>query len=489
MRPDHMTNPHPFLRAMTGRRLHALLLVAAAVVASFVAGCRSIETYPARPITLLCPWAVGGGTDRVSRQLAAFLEHELGVPVNVVNATGGAGVTGHSRGAGAVADGYTVTMMTVELNMLHWRELTDISWDDFTPVALLNRDAAALFVRTEETRWQSAGDVIESARNGEGRLTASGTAVGGIWHLALGGMLNRAGVNPSAIKWVPAGGAGPALQELASGGIDLVVCSLPEARTLLAGGKVRSLGVMADERVASYPDVPTLKEQGIDWSMGGWRGIGVPKGTPPEVVEKLAQALQRITSGQTVLSGSRFPDYMANEGFNLSWQPPAEFRTTLAETDEQLGALLTAREFSSVNTSVVTPIKFPALLFAALGLTLAALFVSSRRKRIFGGEAAALSSAPRGEDLDADTGRRRGKISRAGLWHFAEFIVAVALFAVLAETVGFILTASALLFLLLVRMGTRVWVSALVTLLLVPTVYSFFGTLMRVPLPRGLFGW
>ncbi len=488
MLSKYTISPRVFRHTMTSRRVRVLLFIAVTVITSFIAGCRASETYPARPITLLCPWAVGGGTDRVSRQVAAFLEHEFGVPVNVVNATGGAGVTGHSRGAGAVPDGYTVTMMTVELNMLHWRELTDISWDDFMPVSLLNRDPAALFVRAEETRWGNAGDVIESVRRG-GNLTASGTAVGGIWHLALGGMLSRAGVSPAAVKWVPAGGAGPALQELASGGVDLVVCSLPEARTLLVGGKVRSLGVMTDERVESYPDVPTLKEQGIDWSIGGWRGLGVPKGTPPEAVEKLSQALERITTGETVLNGSRFPDYMANEGFNLSWQSPADFRATLAETDNQLGALLTAREFASVSTSAFTPMKFPALLFAALGLTLAMLFVSSYWKRFFGSEPVPLSAAPRGENSEADTMRTREALSREGLLHFAEFVSAVALFAVLAETVGFILTASVLLFLLLVRMGTRVWVSALVTLLLVPAVYSFFGTLMRVPLARGLFGW
>ncbi len=478
-----------FLRAKMCERIRILLFIVATVVATLFVGCRANKTYPARPITLLCPWAVGGGTDRVSRQLAAFLEHELGVPVNVVNATGGAGVTGHSRGAGAAPDGYTVTMMTVELNMLHWRELTNISWDDFTPVALLNRDPAALFVRADESRWQSAGDVIESARSSGVSLTASGTAVGGIWHLALGGMLNRAGVSPTAVKWVPAGGAGPALQELASGGVDLVVCSLPEARTLLVGGKVRALGVMADERIAGYADVPTIKEQGVDWSIGGWRGLGVPKGTPPEAVEKLSRAVERITSGQTTLNNSRFSDYMANEGFNLSWQPPAEFRATLAETDDKFGALLKAREFASVNTSAFTPMKFPALLFAALGLTLAALFVSSYREKIFGGKSAASSSITPDENLDANGGRAGGKVTREGLLHFAEFVLAVALFAVLAETVGFILTAGVFLFLLLIRMGTRASVSALVTLLLVPAVYSFFGTLMRVPLARGLFGW
>ena len=77
------------------------------------AGCQRSDEYPNRPITLICPWSVGGGTDQVSRQAAMLLEQELGVPVNVINATGGAGVTGHQRGALARPDGYTLTMATI----------------------------------------------------------------------------------------------------------------------------------------------------------------------------------------------------------------------------------------------------------------------------------------------------------------------------------------------------------------------------------------
>ncbi len=95
-----------------------------------LAGCARDDKYPSRPITLICPWAAGGGTDRVSRQVAAHLEQDLGVPVSVVNAVGGKGVTGHSRGLSARPDGYTLTMATLELNMLHWSGLTDLTHKD-----------------------------------------------------------------------------------------------------------------------------------------------------------------------------------------------------------------------------------------------------------------------------------------------------------------------------------------------------------------------
>ncbi|MEM7263313.1 MAG: tripartite tricarboxylate transporter substrate-binding protein, partial [Planctomycetota bacterium] len=168
------------------RTLRGFILFAAAT-ALFVS-CQKDESYPSRPITLLCPWSAGGGTDLVSRQLALYLEQELEVPVNVINATGGSGVTGHGRGARARPDGYTLLMMTIEINMLHWRGLTDLDWQSYTPLMLLNRDAAAVFVPAESP-WKTLKDLEAEVRKNPGKLRASGTATGGIWHLALAGWL------------------------------------------------------------------------------------------------------------------------------------------------------------------------------------------------------------------------------------------------------------------------------------------------------------
>jgi hypothetical protein len=189
---------------------------------------------------------------------------------------------------------------------------------------------------------------------------------------------------------------------------------------------------------------------------------------------------------------------MASEGFDLSWQQPDEFRSTLASFDSQLGALLTAPEFASVSVTRFGPMQFPKLLFVLLGVVLVGLRLScylagdaSWRRALSGRRATEASVTDAG-----DASRRRAlRESNGGLPSvrrvvlFAEFVAGVALFALLAELVGFILTAGGLLFYLLVRMGTRVWVSALVAVLLAPAVYGFFGTLMKVPLPRGLLGW
>ena len=168
-----MTTPWPVKPAL----LRFSLLLAYAFLLG-VPGCARDSEYPNRPITLICPWGAGGGTDAVSRQMAAHLEQELGVPVNVVNATGGKGVTGHGRGRYARPDGYTITMATLELNMMHWSGLTDLTHEDYALLASVNEDYAALFVRGD-ARWQSLTELESEIRENPETLTASGTASGG----------------------------------------------------------------------------------------------------------------------------------------------------------------------------------------------------------------------------------------------------------------------------------------------------------------------
>lgn len=424
------------------------------------AGCSRQADYPNRPITLICPWSPGGGTDLTSREVAALLERELGVPVNVINATGGGGVTGHTRGALARPDGYTLTMITVELNMLHWRGLTSISYRDYQPLVLLNRDAAALFVR-DDAPWQTAADLLAHVRAHPGELRTSGTARGGIWHLALAGWLQAAGLKPTDAIWVSVNGAGPSLQELMAGGVQVVCCSVPEARSLLDAGRVRCLGVMADERLPDFPHVPTMKEQGIAWSMGGWRGVAVPAGTPAPIVQKLATALDKIVHGED------YVEFTRRTGFNWSYEAPDQFAATLARLDGEFGKLLTSEALRPITAHTLGPMAFPTLL-ALLGLGVTIALLTTRQL---------------GRDPQA------AALSRAGLLRCAQVIGWVVAYMALAETLGFILTAGALLMLLLWRGGVRWPLAAAISVVLVPLLYQLFAVLLRVPLPRGVIGW
>jgi tripartite-type tricarboxylate transporter receptor subunit TctC len=289
--------------------------------------------YPNRPIQLICPWAAGGGTDRVARMVAVLLEKELGQPVTVVNRTGGSGAVGHTAGATAAPDGYTITIPTVEITMMHWMGLTPVTYREFTPVALINIDPAGVQVAAT-SQWRTLKQLLDYVKANPGKAMASGTGRGGSWDLARVGMLKTAGIPIDALPWVPSTGAATGLQELVAGGVQVVTASLVEGRSLIEAGKVRALANMADKRDPGFPDVPTLKELGLNWTMGAWRGIALPKGTSPEIVAVLEKALDKV------VKTPEFVDFMNKGPFGILYKGSADFGKFLAEQDQTMGALM-----------------------------------------------------------------------------------------------------------------------------------------------------
>jgi tripartite-type tricarboxylate transporter receptor subunit TctC len=318
---------------MTSRR--TLLAGTAAALLALAAGAAH-AAWPERPITLIVPWGAGGGTDATARIIGSLLEKDLGQPVTVVNRTGGSGVVGHQAIASAAPDGYTIGLITVEIGMMHWQGLTDLSGASYTPIGLVNFDPAGLQVRADAP-YKTANDLVAAIKANPGKFKASGTGQGGIWHLALAGMLKDLKVDPAAAPWVPSNGAAPGLQDLVAGGIEIVPCSLPEARSLIDAGKVKSLAVMSDAPAALYPNVPTLKAAtGSDWKLGAWRGIAAPKGIPADAQAKLVAAIRKIAASK------EYTDFMASRGFGVTYQGPEDFARYMAKSDADLGATMKA---------------------------------------------------------------------------------------------------------------------------------------------------
>jgi tripartite-type tricarboxylate transporter receptor subunit TctC len=308
--------------------------VAALMLAA--SGCGRAAEYPNRPLTMVVPWAAGGGTDAVARVMASLVEKELGKPVNVVNRTGGSGVVGHQAIAGAAPDGYTIGIITVEIAMMHHQGLTDLAGTSFTPLGLINYDATAMQVRADAP-YTNLSALMEAIKANPGKLKASGTAQGGIWHVALAGLLADQGIPPSSVIWVPSNGSAPALLDLVAGGVDMVPGSHAEARSLIDAGKVKSLAVFDDKPSNLYPNVPTGKQEiGTDWKMGVWRGIGAPKNLPPAIESRLQDAVKKAYDSQ------EYRDFMTNRGFGMRWADPAGFAEMMAASDAQLGAAMKA---------------------------------------------------------------------------------------------------------------------------------------------------
>ena len=319
---------------MTSRRLLIAGMFAGALAATALPV--SAQNYPSRPIQLIVPWGAGGGTDATARILGSLMEKELGQPVNVVNRTGGSGVVGHAAIASAPPDGYTIGLATVEIGMMHWQGLTELKGDSYTPIGLVNADPAGIQVRADAP-YKSVQDLLAAIKANPGKFKASGTGQGGIWHLALAGLLRDQKIDPAAVAWVPSNGAAPGLQDMVAGGIEIAPVSLPEARSLIDAGKVKSLAIMSDKPAALYPQVPTLKSAiGSNWTMAAWRGIVAPKGIPTDVRNKLAGVVQKVANSK------EYQDFMHSRGFGVVYAGPDDFAKFMAKSDAELGATMKA---------------------------------------------------------------------------------------------------------------------------------------------------
>lgn len=280
-----------------------------------------LADWPERPITLIVPWGAGGGTDTVARTLAAVMEENLGQPVNVVNRTGGSGVIGHAALASAEPDGYTIGTINVDLSQLVCKGLTDLTYDKFTQIALLNAAPSGVVVNSESP-YDSAEELLDAIKSEpDGKFTASGTGTGGIWHLAMAGWLWKAGIDPNKVRWVPSKGEAPSLKDVAAGAVDFVTVPLSSAYPMTQAGKVRALATMGEERFSKLPDVPTLEEDtGVAWSVGTWRMIGAPAGVSDDIKQKLEAAVKQA------FESDEFTAFMEKRGFKKVWKDAEDAR-------------------------------------------------------------------------------------------------------------------------------------------------------------------
>ena len=312
-------------------------LIRKALAVSAVALCAAtaFAQYPNRPITLIVPWGAGGGTDYHARTIGSMLEKELKQPVTVVNRTGGSGVVGHSAIAEAAPDGYTIGTVTVEINMMHWMGLTKLTQADYAPVGLLNFVPAGVEVAAD-SKYKTLKDVLDDARANPGKLKASGTGQGGIWHLALAGMLMKAGMKADQIGWIPSDGAASGLKELVAGSIQVSTVAPAEASTLIKSGKVRLLAAMTPQRIPAFPDAPTLKEQGLDWELQSFISLMGPKGMPKEAVATLEAAMKKIQASP------EWKAAMDARGFGLNSMSAADLGKFAAKSNQDLGTVMKA---------------------------------------------------------------------------------------------------------------------------------------------------
>lgn len=318
------------LSASRRRGLAALAaLPAAAVLAPRRASAQS-GGFPSHPIELVVPFQPGGGTDALARAFAEACRPHMTPGVVIINKPGAAGAIGWQDVINARPDGYRLAVVTVELVTLPLMGLAKFTYDDFAPIAQLNADPAAITVRADAP-WNTIEEFLEAARKADGQLSIGNAGNGSIWHLAAAALEDKTGVK---FTQVPFQGAGPAVLALLGGHIGAVAVSPAEVTMHVQAGKLKTLAVMADQRVKGFDKVPTLKERGIDLSIGTWRGLAAPKATPAPVVDYL-KALSRKASEEAV-----FRDVLDKQNLGLRYADAASFRATMARDSDYFRTLM-----------------------------------------------------------------------------------------------------------------------------------------------------
>lgn len=317
-------------------RKSIILLSALSFAVFALIGCSSEKKaeapkFPTKGISIIVPFAAGGGTDAIGRALAKSAEAAFGQPVTVVNKVGANGATGTTDGLNSSADGYTVTMSTVEIAMNPI--LGNVAWkpSDFKAVILLNTDAAAVTVKADSP-YQTFQDFINAAKANPGKLKIGANAPGAIWHLAALNLQEKAGVQFNLIPFP--GGAGPAITDLLGGHIDAVTVSAAEVSQHVKAGKLRILAVMANDRVKGFPDVPTAKEQGIDVQVSTWRGLSVPGKTPDSIVKALHDGFKKA------MDDPKFVEFMEKGNFGIGYMNSADYQKFMNDELDKFRPLL-----------------------------------------------------------------------------------------------------------------------------------------------------
>jgi tripartite-type tricarboxylate transporter receptor subunit TctC len=300
----------------------AAILLAAALTPA------GAQQYPERPIKMIVPWAAGGDTDNIFRPLAPLLQKQLGQTVVIANVTGASGTVGAREAKAAPADGYTVYAVHDYIHLVHYSGLTDVAYTDFEPICLVAATPSIL-TASPKTPWKTFQELVADAKARPGQITV-GATLSSTSHIFPASIEKAAGVK---FKYVSYEGLAPRMNAILGGHTDLTDANLTQKGKVEAG-QLKFLAIATEKRDPEIPDVPTLKELGINVVYEVARGLMVPKGTPANVRAKLVEACGKATSEPS------FKEAMKLQGTRVAFLDDKQYAAFLGKIDGENKAIM-----------------------------------------------------------------------------------------------------------------------------------------------------
>ncbi len=308
------------------RAMFALMLTLVAAAAS------AQDTYPSRRIEIVVPFAAAGGTDLIARVLADRLSETLGQRFVVINRPGASTNIGTAVVVNAPADGYTLLLASISLaaNPALYRKLSFEPQRDLAPIALIANSPSILVV-TPSLPVNSVAELVAYMRAHPGELNYASYGAGSGPHLAAGLLQDITG---TTMQHVPYGGGGPATLAVLRGEVQMLLAGSLAVLPQIQAGNLKPLGIAAERRTAVLPNVPTFREQGIDYLTGTWFGLLAPAKTPPEIVALLNREVVAALRSEQVRAR------IAEQGAEVVGGSPQDFARFLKEETERLSAVI-----------------------------------------------------------------------------------------------------------------------------------------------------
>jgi len=279
--------------------IKALALGAIGLAVAAAAVPASAQQYPARPVTLVVPFAAGGPTDTVARLIAQVMTEDLGQQVTVENVGGAGGTLGAARVAQAAPDGYTVFLHHIGMatSATLYRQLPYNTLADFAPIGLVT-DVPMTIIAKKDLPPNTLAELVDYLKANSERVTLANAGIGAASHLC--GMLLQSALG-TTLTTVPYRGTGPAMNDLIGGHVDVMCDQTTNTTPQIQSGAVKAYAVTTPDRVASLPNLPTVVEAGLpSIQVAVWHGLYAPKGTPEAIVNRLAQSLQKALQADSV---------------------------------------------------------------------------------------------------------------------------------------------------------------------------------------------